>query len=368
MPAKKTLPNLESIHYLEVLNPTMMKKWLTNTAAYQPWKDAVYMVADNDKQEDQLMDLTIRPKYYENIDPIVLGKAVKEYVDTVLNDWTEDSTDESARQLVASLPLFVEMSKTLPHVNPSDKYKFAFRGTGISDKTLMQFIKNNQEPGDWVKTKIESRQYMAYKGPKKRMFNYKPHRMVQSWSTSEKAASNFGSQIIATPIDTTFFFDPEFMNQYGFKWENETVHFGKEPMKVALLVDKETYDLFMDKLLTPAERRKKKSDPANATFESDYDQYMANTYTDGDKLMWQISSAWAERASDGKGWAGGDTDWYDKHKANLAKEKKMIGDKAFKKKYTDYYKKLKATIKESTTNLNETVEIQDEEGTLTMPL
>jgi len=27
------------------------------------------------------------------------------------------------------------------------------------------------------------------------------------------------------------------MNSYGFSWEDETVHIGKEPMKVALLIN-----------------------------------------------------------------------------------------------------------------------------------
>ncbi len=323
MPTKSKLPGLEPINYLEIVNPTMMKKWLTNTSAYQPWKDAVYTVSNSDREEDQLMDLTIRPRYYENIDPIVLGKAVKEYVDIVLNDWTEDSTDESAKQLVASLPLFVEMSKTMPHVNPAEEYKYAFRGTGISDKTLKQFIKNNQKPGDWAQTSIEGRKYMAYKGPKKRMFNYKPHRQAQSWSTSEKAATNFGTHVLATPIDLTFFFDPKFMNQYGFQWENETIHFGKEPMKVALLVDRDEYDKFMDQLGTTPSQRRKMNDPANATFESDYDQYMANKNTDGDVLMWQIESEYVDR---------GVYDWYDKNRAKLMKAKEYLGKAAFKKK------------------------------------
>ncbi len=360
MPTKSKLPGLEPIHYVDIVNPTMLKKWLSNTKTYDAWKDAVYTVTDLGEDQDTLEMLPARPTTYDKVDPILLGKAIKEYVDLVLNDWTEDSTDDTAKVLVASLPLFVEMSKTLPHVNPSDEYKYAFRGTGISDKTLRQFIKNNQESGDWVQTDVEGRKYMAYKGPKKRMFNYKPHRQVQSWSTSEKAASNFGSHILATPIDLSFFFDPTFMNQYGFKWENETIHFGKEPMKVALLVNREDYDNIVDDMnMTPAERRKK-NDPANATFESDFDQYMANKETDGDKLMWKIESAYIDRGVYG---------WYKKNRAKLLKAKEYLGKVAFKKKYTDYLKKLKATpVNENSASLNETAEIQDEEGTLTMPL
>ena len=246
MPAKKTLPGLEPIHYVDVANPTMLKKWFSNTATHDTWIDAVHTVTDLGDDQNTLAMLPAKPTNYDKVDPIVLGKAVKEYVDLVLNDWTEDSTDYTAKMLVASLPLFVEMSKTLPHVNPSDEYKVAFRGTDISDKMLKQFIKNNQGPGDWVQTSVEGNKYMAYKGPKKRMFTYKPHRQVQSWSTSEKAATGFGYHIIATPIDLTFFFDPTFMNQYGFTWENETIHFGKEPMRVALLVDKYAYDKIVE--------------------------------------------------------------------------------------------------------------------------
>ena len=358
MPTKSKLPGLEPIHYVDVANPTMMKKWLSNSNAHRAWEDAAETASDNNKDVIQLQDLTYKPTNYQKLDPILVGKAMKEYVDLVINDWTEDSNDDTAKVLVASLPLFVEMSKTLPHVNPSEEYKIAFRGTSVTDKTLNQFIKNNQKPGDWVQTSIGSQKYMAYKGPKKRMFNYKPHREAQSWSTSDKAASNFGTAVIATPLDRTFFFDPNFMNQYGHQWEDETIHFGKAPMKVLLLVDKEAYDKVA--YLTSLSKKKGKNDPANATFESDYDQYMANKYTDGDKLMFKIDSAYGDR---------GVYSWYEDNRNKLMKEKEKLGKAAFKKKYTEFLKKLEATpIDENSDNLNETVEIQDEEGTLTMPL
>jgi len=374
MPTKKTLPGLEPIHYVDIVNPTMLKRWLSNTKSHSAWKDAVHTVTDLGDDQDTLEMLPAKPTNYNKVDPILLGKAIKEYVDLVLNDWTEDSTDETAKVLVASLPLFVEMSKTLPHVNPSDEYKYAFRGTDLSDKMVKQFIKNNQNPGDWVQTNVGDRKYMAYKGPKKRMFTYKPHRQVQSWSTSDKAATGFGSHIIATPLDLSFFFDPSFMNQYGFRWENETIHFGKEPMKVALLVDVDDYDEIVDYMnMTPAEKRKK-NDPANATPESDPLQYRANLLTDGDKLMMTLDDELNERGVD---------DWYHNNRSRLLKQKEKLGKAEFKKKYTDILKKVKATpnrlgglvgtgvlkyLKETSASVNETIEIQDKEGTLTMPL
>ena len=348
MPSKiKKLPGLEPIHYVDVANPTMMKKWLSNSNAHRAWEDAAETASDNNKDVIQLQDLTYKPTNYQKLDPILVGKAMKEYVDLVINDWTEDSNDDTAKVLVASLPLFVEMSKTLPHVNPSEEYKIAFRGTSVTDKTLNQFIKNNQKPGDWVQTSIGSQKYMAYKGPKKRMFNYKPHREAQSWSTSDKAASNFGTAVIATPLDTTFFFDPNFMNQYGHQWEDETIHFGKSPMKVLLLVDKEAYDGFV-------------SDETSTDDDNDKFQKFLDDFYDGNDLAYQINTFMQRKK--------GDFNWWDNNKKKWAAREKVDGSVATRKYYMQLLNKLTSMPDLNESVVEESMEISDEDGMLTLPL
>lgn len=237
MPDKvKKLPELDVIHYLDVAQPRLLKKLLSNPTAFDVWIDVI----NTELEWGETQDL-ISLGYYNKVDPMLLAKATKAYVDRVVDDWTEGTTETSTNQMIASLPLFVEMSKYLPHVNPKEDYKIAFRGTDIPANTLIKFIKKNKKESDWKRVKVGAMPYMAYTGPKKHLFTYKPHNEVQSWSVSDKAASNFGSSILAVPIDKTFFFDPGFMNQYGFSWENETVHFGDEKMKVGLIVEYADY-------------------------------------------------------------------------------------------------------------------------------
>jgi len=236
----KKLPGLDPVHYIEIIKPATLKAWLSNKTAARLFDEVVW----NEKSEiddDDFMYLEGLPKnlkHYDKIDPISLARVVKRYVDVVLGNWKEASDDTTARELVASAPLFVEMSKVIPHVNPSEEYKYAFRGTELSENQLKSYLRAHPNKNDWRKVRIDGGGiYYSYVGKNKNKFTYKPHRDAQSWSVSDKAASNFGYQMIATPIDRSFFFDPGFMNSYGFSWEDETVHIGKEPMKVALLIN-----------------------------------------------------------------------------------------------------------------------------------
>ncbi len=245
MPNKvKKLPNLDVVNYVEVAQPRILKKLLTSRVAEQAWNDAIEDKLDYDESRDlkYLRD-------FNNVDPILLAKATKAYVDYVISEWTDGTTDWSTNQMIAAIPLFVEMSKYLPHVNPNESYNIAFRGTDIDDDVMFEFVSKNKNPSNWKKVKVSghSKPYVAYAGPKKNLFTYKPSNRVQSWSVTDRAAANFGNAILATPLDKTFFFDPAFMNQYGFQWENETVHFGNEKMKVAFIIDQPKFkEIMMD--------------------------------------------------------------------------------------------------------------------------
>jgi hypothetical protein len=232
---------LEPEDLLDVISNTqMLRTWLSKPVAKEIYDDAIFneLPIDVDRKERKAyLDIVKNPNN-PDIDPIVLSKAVIVYLEDVLHDWTNASDTESAKKMIASLPLFVEMSKYLPHVNPSDKYRYAFRGTRIPN---IEQIVQSSSTKDWKPIKIHGLPFMVYYGAKKNQITYKPHRPVQSWSVSERGAIGFGNEILAVPLDDTFFFDPSFTGEFGYKHEKETVHFGKDPMKTALLVPKPDY-------------------------------------------------------------------------------------------------------------------------------
>lgn len=196
---------------------------------------------DNIKTINQLEDVRYDPKRIKQVDPQIAGEILKESVSIVLKEWQDDSNDDTANQLIAFSPLFIEMSKTMRGVNPTQKK--AFRGTKINDKALTAFIKKT-EKSDWKDVKVGNLRYIEYIGNKKSTFTYTPKREVQSWSISNRAASRFGTAIVTYDIDETFFFTPEFLYALtkSYKFEKETIHFGKYPMKVRLLIDRGRYN------------------------------------------------------------------------------------------------------------------------------
>jgi len=240
-----------------VLDPKMLKKWLSNPIAEKLYlyslskaasKTPSYTPAPGYKwtDEDELVLKNVpRNPNDPNIDPTKLAEVVLIYVGTVIKNWKVSSTDDTAKQMIASIPLFVEMSKYLPHVNPDDDYDYAFRGTSFSMLKIKSFVRRTK-PSDWKPTKVGGIHVpmMTYVGPAKNQMAYKPHRAVQSWSVSDEAAFSFGNTIVATPLDDTFFFDPAFTKAFGYSHEQETIHFGKSPMKVSLVIPKADYDDF----------------------------------------------------------------------------------------------------------------------------
>jgi hypothetical protein len=347
--AIKKLPELDPINYVDVVNPQMLKKWLSNSTAAKKWDDAVWDIS-NDEDANQLAvlsDLAKKPQTYTKADPLLLGTAIKNYVDDALSSWTDDANNETARALVASLPLFVEMSKTLPHVNPSDEYKYAYRGTSISEKQLRQFIENNSNPKDWVKTKVGDTPHLAYRGPKSKLLTYKPHRSAQSWTVSYKSATRFGNVVIATPLDNSFFFDPVFMNQYGYAQENETIHFGKEPMKVVLLIDEKEY-----KDITLNKSREEEDEEMKSVME----------FYDGNKLAYEIDKLMKKKKGKFFWWDnGGKKSW-----EAMEKSEGLLNTVKHHQKLRDNLKKLPDQVSEGV--MQESMQVDDEEGTLTLPL
>lgn len=227
---------VEPTDLLEIATPKVITKLLSNSVAKDLWLGATSSgTGMSFEDKNDMHRVAKNPKFAAQTDPLALATTLKKYIDLVLANWKDTSNDTSTTEMKASLPLFVEMSKYLPHINPSDEYEMAFRGTSLGSNA-QAFIKRSSNAKEWKKVSIAGATYMVYVGPKKNQFTYKPHRDVQSWSVSKVAASNFGNYMIATPLDISFFFDPEFLSNYGYEHEEETIHFGKQPMKVALMV------------------------------------------------------------------------------------------------------------------------------------
>ena len=246
------MPKLKPTDFLDLNLDRIIARLLSKPASREVWKDAVSDIINGwgpriPTRDAYLLDnLAYNMKNIKQVDPVSLAKVLCIYVENVLSRWTTHSNEQTVREMIASLPLFVEMSQAIPGVNPSEKYKVAFRGTDISTDKLNSFIKKSKST-DWKKVKVSGDPYMVYIGPLKKGFVYKPHRAVQSWSVSDTAAAGFGTSIITTGIDETFFFDPSLVGELGqYDHEKETIHFGKEPMKVALMID---YDYFNDRLI-----------------------------------------------------------------------------------------------------------------------
>ncbi len=226
---------------LEVATSKVIIKLLSNPTAKDVWEEAVANTSLSDEDNNDMTRLLKNPRFADQTNPEAIAKVLVQYLDVVMNEWKKESNTGTSRQMKASLPLFVEMSKYLPHINPSDTYNKAFRGTRLS-KQAREFVNKNRNPKDWKKVPIMGQIYMTYVGPKKNQFTYTPHRDVQSWSVSGDGAIGFGNEILVTPLDLSFFFDPEFLANYGYKHEEETIHFGKEPLKVALLIPLPDYE------------------------------------------------------------------------------------------------------------------------------
>lgn len=230
---------LKPTDLLDVATPKVITRLLSDPIAKKAWKDAAF---DGSKysglsfeDENDMLRIATNPRFASQTNPMAIATVLVDYLDIVLSAWKSATDNYSSNLMKASLPLFVEMSKYLPHVNPSDEYDMAFRGTDVESKAK-EFVRKNRNPKDWKKVWVDGMGFMVYTGPKKNQFIYTPHRDVQSWSVSKGAATGFGSELLATPIDLSFFFEPKFLGNYGYKHEKETIHFGKHPMKVALMI------------------------------------------------------------------------------------------------------------------------------------
>ena len=132
------------------------------------------------------------------------------------------------------------------------------------------------------------------------------------------------------------------MNQYGYKWENETIHFGKEPMKVALLIDTDTFFTI------------KNTNLDNEEDDDDTDQGIADEFYDGMYLAYSVDQLMRKKK--------GDFTWYDKNKKKIFALRDKEGMQAVNNYLQGLYNQL-----HDLKDLTESVELKDDEGTLIIP-
>jgi len=239
-------------HFIDIVgNPSLFDKVLSNKDVAQLWSASMDEIKKISPQDLQLLKkLSSNPKLSVKMDPMLVARGIATYVEYMFILWKVESV-QSANALAATAPWFVELSKTTPEINPDTKYETAFRGTNIDEDELDDFL-SKTKISDWKKVSQKQAKlmlwtgntirYRMYVGPKSRQFTYKPYREIQSWTVKPNVAAAFGNHLIATPLDKTFFFDPSYMAQHGpNSKEMEVVHFGKEPMKVLLLVRDEFF-------------------------------------------------------------------------------------------------------------------------------
>lgn len=239
-------------HYVDLVGkPNLLAKVLANKDAANAWHDAIEDEKKlSQKDIESLQSIPNNPNLIKTMDPLLVAQGINSLITATFVSWKVNSYF-GAKVLAASAPIFVELSKTTPEINPSTEYKFAYRGTSLDEDELDRFIEKTKT-SDWKKVKIKragitlmtkgTAYYRLYTGPKGSQYLYKPHSNVQSWSVKAEVAACFGHHVLVAPLDKTFFFDPKFLGNYGpSAAEMETIHFGKQPMKVAILVNDQMF-------------------------------------------------------------------------------------------------------------------------------
>lgn len=250
--AESKINTLGPEHYIELVGKSsLLASILSNKDVSDVWHDSLEDAKKlSPKDKEALQSIPTNPKLIKTLDPVIIATGIAAYMAYLLSWWKVKSV-LAYKPLAASAPLFVELSKYTPEINPDNKYKTAYRGTYIDEDELDDFI-DKTDIKDWKKVSVKqagitlmtrgTARYRLYTGPKNKQFTYKPHRDVTSWTVNPSVAASFGHHLLATPLDKTFFFDPSFMGNFGpSASEMETIRFGNDPMKVILLVNDQMF-------------------------------------------------------------------------------------------------------------------------------
>lgn len=143
--------------------------------------------------------------------------------------WVTDSDEETAKLLYRKFPLLKKAAKVFPKIlkpkTPNGTQIFR----GLQDISFDLWMKLSEtNPSEWT----EEHGLWKYGKP----ISYKPHKLVQSWSSDALTALSFmddDGALLSTKQNDEFLFNQEFIKmlfsqtEQSFGDESEILHFGK---------------------------------------------------------------------------------------------------------------------------------------------
>jgi hypothetical protein len=176
--------------------------------------------------------------------PIATSKAFLKYIiDRVLGSWTTSSDTSDVKSIQEVMPILDYLKKRDPRFSiNTKKHPVAYRGTDVSMAKLKIFFKKTSSE-DWQLKYIGGDPFYVYT---KKKFQYKPHKLLQSWTVKSNIAKEFANYVLAAKTNNRdFYFNPE-LHLVGYDHEYETVHKGKN-LNVILAIPEIDYIDLKDK-------------------------------------------------------------------------------------------------------------------------
>lgn len=179
-----------------------------------------------------------------------ISKIFGETLLRVLQLWTVESKNEYIAAINKFLPVIDTIKNEYPEIfvlNPN-KYSSLYRGTNLDSGKLKSFIETTDK-NNWKPVKFKNGlTFMVYFD---KPFTYKPHRKMQSWSTNNDRAAEFGEAIVI--VDTKkgkYLMNPDYFHNISKQQDNEyeTINIGGN-LKVWLGIEKAWFEDLINKTL-----------------------------------------------------------------------------------------------------------------------
>jgi len=161
----------------------------------------------------------------------------------VLQLWTVESKKTYIEAITAFLPVIDVIKNDYPEifVLNTNKYSSLYRGTNLDSNKLKSFIETTDKT-NWKPVKLKNGlTFMVYFD---KQFTYNPHRKMQSWSTNNDRAAEFGEAIVI--VDTKkgkYLMNPDYFHNISKQQDNEfeTINIGSN-LKVWVGIEKAWFE------------------------------------------------------------------------------------------------------------------------------
>ena len=161
----------------------------------------------------------------------------------VLQLWTVESKKTYIEAITAFLPVIDVIKNDYPEIFVLDtnKYSSLYRGTNLDSNKLKSFIETTNKT-NWKPVKLKNGlTFMVYFD---KQFTYNPHRKMQSWSTNNDRAAEFGEAIVI--VDTKkgkYLMNPDYFHNISKQQDNEfeTINIGSN-LKVWVGIEKAWFE------------------------------------------------------------------------------------------------------------------------------